>query len=118
MAGTIAADTLTHSTAGSLGTQFVVNGSAKAWGNTSANGTTIDDSFNIASLTDTGTGQQQPFFTSSMSNAHYAVELNVTSNINQNWCQNIATGSFVSKSYTGSAFEDRAHLTTVHGDLA
>ena len=29
--GTLKADTLTHSTAGSLATNFVVNGSAKAW---------------------------------------------------------------------------------------
>ena len=29
--GTLKADTLTHSTAGSLDTNYVVNGSAKAW---------------------------------------------------------------------------------------
>jgi hypothetical protein len=33
MAGTIIADTLTHSTAGSVTTDYVVNGSAKAWAN-------------------------------------------------------------------------------------
>ncbi len=31
MAGKIVADTLEHSTAGSIATNFVVNGSAKAW---------------------------------------------------------------------------------------
>ncbi len=31
MAGTIVADTLTHSSVGSVNTQFVVEGSAKAW---------------------------------------------------------------------------------------
>ena len=32
--GTLKADTLTHSTAGSLATNYVVNGSAKAWAET------------------------------------------------------------------------------------
>ena len=31
MAGTLAADTLTHSTAGSIGTNYVVEGSCKSW---------------------------------------------------------------------------------------
>ena len=34
--GKIKADTLEHSTAGSLDTQYVVNGSAKAWQHASA----------------------------------------------------------------------------------
>ena len=33
MAGKIIADTLEHSTAGSVTTDYVVNGSAKAWSN-------------------------------------------------------------------------------------
>tara|TARA_R110002012_G_scaffold306983_1_gene512193 strand:+ start:688 stop:1092 length:405 start_codon:yes stop_codon:yes gene_type:complete len=57
MAGTIAADTLTHSTAGSLGTQYVVNGSAKAWLNINQTSTqAIRDSFGISSIADSGTG--------------------------------------------------------------
>ena len=112
------ANTSTYVSDGGSVTQNVVQGLAKSWCNTNQSGAEIYDSFNIASLTDSGTGQQQPFFTNSMSNNRYAVELNVTSNINQTWCQNVATGGYVSKSYTGSAFEDREHLTTVHGDLA
>jgi len=54
MAGKIIADTLEHSTAGSLDTQYVVNGSAKAW--VYLNGVTfgIQDSFNTSSATDNG----------------------------------------------------------------
>ena len=37
--GTLKADTLTHSTAGSLATNYVVNGSAKAWVNFNGTGT-------------------------------------------------------------------------------
>ena len=74
MAGTIAADTLTHSTAGSLTTDYVVNGSAKAWCTWNMNSTNVvSDSFNVSSLTDDGTGINRVNFTNSMNNAVYAV---------------------------------------------
>jgi hypothetical protein len=54
MAGTIVADDIQHSTAGSVGTEYVVQGSAKAWLN--YDGTvatpTARDSFNHSSITD------------------------------------------------------------------
>lgn len=72
--GTLKADTLTHSTAGSLATNYVVEGSAKAWINFTGVSTTASrDSFNISSLTDAGTGQTYPIsFTNSMGNANYS----------------------------------------------
>jgi hypothetical protein len=74
MAGTIAADTLTHSTAGSIATNFVVEGSAKAWVNFNGTGTIASrDSFNIASLTDNGTGQYLLSYSSSMGNDDYVL---------------------------------------------
>ena len=73
MAGTIAADTLTHSTAGSLTTDYVVNGSAKAWANTNQTSTQSNrDSFNVASITDGGLGVTTLAFTNSMNNANYS----------------------------------------------
>ena len=53
--GTLKADTLTHSTAGSVDTNFVVNGSAKSWMN-QFEGTSVNDSLNCTSLTDVATG--------------------------------------------------------------
>ena len=71
--GKIKADTLEHSTAGSLDTSYVVNGSAKAWINFNGQGTpAARDSFNHASLTDNGTGDYTPAFTSSFSNVNYS----------------------------------------------
>jgi hypothetical protein len=58
--GKIKADTLEHSTAGSIATNFVVNGSAKAWdnNNTGSGGSlTSTDSLNISSRTDVATGR-------------------------------------------------------------
>jgi hypothetical protein len=54
--GKIKADTLEHSTAGSLDTQYVVSGSAKAWVNFNGTGTAaVNDSLSISSLVDNGT---------------------------------------------------------------
>tara|TARA_R100000329_G_scaffold116401_1_gene95757 strand:+ start:175 stop:558 length:384 start_codon:yes stop_codon:yes gene_type:complete len=71
--GIIKADTLTHSTAGSVPTNFVVEGSAKAWVEFNGTGTVaISDSFNIGGLTDAGTGLYNLTFTNSMNNADFA----------------------------------------------
>ena len=71
--GKIKADTLEHSTAGSLDTSYVVNGSAKAWINFNGTGTVvIRDSFSISNLTDLGTGEYRHTFVSSFANNDYA----------------------------------------------
>ena len=81
MAGKIIADTLEHSTAGSLDTQYVVNGSAKAWANLTGTGTiALNDSYNIASTTDNGTGRYDFSFTASFANASYGINYSVKRN--------------------------------------
>ena len=71
--GTLKADTLTHSTAGSLATNFVVEGSAKAWTHfTAVSSTAIRDSLNTSSLTDLTTGSTRATFTSAMGNNDYS----------------------------------------------
>ena len=74
MAGKIVADTLEHSTAGSLDTQYVVNGSAKSWMNLNGTGTIATrDTLNISSVTDNGTGIYTANLSSSMSDANYSI---------------------------------------------
>ncbi len=71
--GTLKADTLTHSTAGSLATNYVVNGSAKASLHfNQSSETAVKDSFNISSVADDATGEYIPSFTNSMGNAFYS----------------------------------------------
>ena len=71
--GTLKADTLAHSTAGSLATNYVVEGSAKAWVEFNGTGTVaINDSFNIAGIVDDGTGKYDLTFTNSMNNANFS----------------------------------------------
>ena len=71
--GKIKADTLEHSTAGSVGTQYVVNGSAKAWVFFDTDtGADINSSLNISSLTDENLGRTTGSWTSSFGNANYS----------------------------------------------
>ena len=71
MAGTIVADTLTHSTAGSIATNYVVNGSAKAWILCNYSTAAVTDDFNFSSITDQAVGRFACSFTASMNNATY-----------------------------------------------
>ena len=71
--GTLKADTLTHSTAGSLATNYVVEGSAKVWINFNGTGTIATrDSFNVTSITDGGTGLYTVTIANDMSNDDYS----------------------------------------------
>jgi len=73
MAGKIIADTLEHSTAGSLSTEYVVNGSAKAWVSFKGTGTVaIRDSLSVSGLVDNGTGKYAVAFSNSFANTNYA----------------------------------------------
>jgi hypothetical protein len=73
MAGTIVADTLTHSTAGSIATNYVVNGSAKAWVNYKGTTTNeVRDSLNVASVSDDAVGVFTMNYSNSLNNSSYA----------------------------------------------
>ena len=71
MAGKIVADTLEHSTAGSIATNYVVEGTIKAWGDANHSANTITDSFNISTITDDGTGLKDYNFTTSFGSANF-----------------------------------------------
>jgi len=97
----------------------IQQGLCKAWNKTTANGENIEDSFNIATLTDTATGKQFHTTTNNLANDDYSMQLTpVDDNIEQVWCDGVTTAGFRSNSYGASAFEDEKHSVTVHGDLA
>tara|TARA_R100001509_G_scaffold156863_1_gene120491 strand:- start:32 stop:424 length:393 start_codon:yes stop_codon:yes gene_type:complete len=127
--GTIAFDTLQTSgqitgTAKSVDTDFVVNGSAKAW--VGLDSGSIEDSFNLASMTDNDTADYTSTFSNSMSNAtysqtnHFFFEGTGTSHgfVSQN--ADRATGSLRSygRRNTSGTLGDTEGCVTVHGDLA
>ena len=72
MAGKIVADTLENSTAGSVDTQYVVNGSAKAWVQFDQADNGVDGSLNVTSVTDNAVGDITSSFTSNLADVDYA----------------------------------------------
>tara|TARA_R100001460_G_scaffold43613_1_gene79955 strand:+ start:103 stop:483 length:381 start_codon:yes stop_codon:yes gene_type:complete len=126
MAGKIIADTLEHSTAGTVDTQYVVNGSAKMFAFIEGDGTpTVTGSFNTASLTDEGTGVVRANLTNSMSDTTFTnIGLPKESGF-KCMIQELTTGdirstsSMVLKSHSTSATADidgRNYM--IFGDLA
>ena len=124
MAGTIVADTLTHSTAGSIATNYVVEGSAKAWGHFEGSDTVLDDSFNTTSITDNGVGNYTVTIANSLNNANYSLSIGadwdvVSGNTCHGSSNSMATGSFVIRIRNGGSDADRDNTTyNVVGDLA
>jgi hypothetical protein len=130
MAGKIIADQIEHSTAGSLDTSYVVNGSAKAWINFNGQATNIRGSLNVSSQTDVSTGRDQIAFTNALGDAGYAmgvvsgdVNANSTTASTQRIAQLLATSGYdmntIYVSGGTSNLGDYAQtLHTVFGDLA
>ncbi len=126
MAGTIAADTLTHSTAGSIATNYVVEGSAKVLGNLQGDGSSNTAvSLNISSVTDGSAGLN----TVAVSNAFTAalavsaLIANHDSSYNRtHTVDDTSASSFVTRSVTasGGTLTDTnpAHSIAFFGDLA
>lgn len=71
--GTLKADTLTHSTAGSLATNYVVEGTAKGFSFYDASDNIIRESLNLSTVTDRGTGRNRSNFTNNFVNEYVQV---------------------------------------------
>jgi hypothetical protein len=126
MAGTIVADTLTHSTAGSIATNYVVEGSAKAWVNFNGTGTiAARDSLNLSSLTDAGGGNYGITVSSAFGNSDYAaagMSQDTASgdfiSINQSVAPTTTVFRFYNFTSTSSVADTARVFVTFHGDLA
>ena len=127
MAGKIVADTLEHSTAGSIATNYVVEGSAKAWATWNGGGTVaLTDSFGISSILDNTTGDYTLTLSSAMDNDDYSI----TATSQENRCIGVYYGigtavttttirfsvNLTNGSYTAND-PSYSHMT-VMGDLA
>ena len=102
----------------SVESTYVINGSAKTWGNWRYTTNTYGDSFNISSGTDLGTGNYKHTLTNSMTDANYMCHVSLVNNLNQMWTNAHLSSSFGSRTYTGSADSDQHHMVSNHGDLA
>ena len=125
---TLKADTI-QSTGGGAAT-LTKQSAAKAWADVNAAGTTINDSFNVSSFDDDGTGDGGANLTSNMGSANYSAVGQTDGN------QGGYIRLFSINSKTSSAIEmvvgyqandngndgtipqDRIKMVTAHGDLA
>ena len=95
-----------------VGTSYVVNGSAKAWVNFNGTGTvSIRDSLNIGSLTDNGTGDYNVNFSANMANSNYCAVLGHRGN------RPGEVGSRSGNQDSSKEDSDRMH-SSIFGDLA
>lgn len=74
--GKIRANFIEHNSAGSLDTQYVVNGSAKHFSRINMSAGSITKSLNLSSISDYGTGAFDLSYTNSFSDANYSLSGN------------------------------------------
>ena len=120
MAGKIVADTLEHSTAGSIATNYVVEGSAKCWMNLNGTGTiAVNDSLNVTSCTDGGTGRYKPQYTNSFSSVNYTPQ-GIDDSYGVGWANAYTTGEVqnVRGNNSFSVLDVGIFSFSAHGDLA
>ena len=118
-----------------VGTSYVVNGSAKAWVNLNGAGTiAARDSFNVASLTDNGSGNYSVNVSSAFSSANHSPTVSGACTNGRTTVLALSSLTFASGSMTISASSWTAgiadfaagsynadteyFMTNSHGDLA
>ena len=109
-----------------VGTSYVVNGSAKAWCHfTTVSSTAVNNgmSFNISSLTDTGTGDTDCNLISALTNSSIVAHCSVGngSNGDQSFIQSNGTASMIPLyNYSGNnaVFDSALCAVSGLGDLA
>ena len=116
--------TLTLTGEGSATTD-VTQGLAKAWVNLdgTSSGAAARDSFNVASTTDTGTGNYKQTFTNNMSNDDYAHNVSgrgstVCFGGNQDGNYATSTMGIYLFNVSGQLVDAAYGIATLHGDLA
>ena len=119
MAGKIIADQLQSTSVGTVDTKYVVTNSIKVRANTNNTGTTINESFNVSSLTDAATGQQDLFFTNNMSTTTWSGSIDLRSVSADNpFLDPVSTSKADGYSFNGSSYSDNYMLWMIVGDLA
>jgi len=89
--GKIKADTLEHSTAGSLDTKYVVAGSPRAWFQANLETPVVQQSINIASITDVQAGRHDFTYTNNFAQRTYACPTGGGGSTSNNTLANVAT---------------------------
>ena len=103
--GTVEAADLSDGTT-TVGTEYVTNGSAKAWANYDGTVPSVRDSLNLSSLTDNSTGDFTANYTASFANTNYAAKgaaaRQSSTSVSAYW--NFPTGSTLAYSVSATNF--------------
>ena len=122
MAGKIIADTLEHSTAGSLTTDYVVNATPKVYCqfDGDASTPTPNESHNTSSILDNGTGDYTLTFSSAMSSDNHAsIGTRQWSGVLMHDGYTTTTCRYISRNAGGTTKSDSYNTATAtFGDLA
>jgi len=122
LTGKTSAGSITVTSESGAATQSLQQGLAKAWASWNST-TTVQDSLNISSLSDSGTGVTVNNFSSSFSNALFSTSGShdrLGGNINSFLVNAFGTASVTTSTYTNAGAIDASVLASsnVHGDLA
>lgn len=102
-------------------TTVLNQGLIKVWHHGSQDGATLEDSFNVGSMTDTGTGRQTVNLTNNMGNVNYAPQIGIHYGQSRFlFIENMATSSYQGSAYNANnnGYTDANQNTQVTGDLA
>ena len=103
----------------------IQQGLAKCWAQSVGDGTSIADSFNVASITDVGTGSLDVNYTSNMANddcsltiGHQFTSLSGTGAFFPNVADRSTSSHRVNHFQNAAATDPTFYNSTIHGDLA
>ena len=105
-------------------TTSIVQGLAKMWFYKVTDGSSLADSFNASSVTDTGTGDFSVVFSNNMNNANYGTGKGSTvaydgqTSASGEQLAGIEASSLRIKMYQNGSISDAVCLGSIHGDLA
>lgn len=118
MAGKIIADTLEHSTAGSIATNYVVEGSAKVWLSLTMTTATNNDSLNVGSVTDVSAGKFDINMSAAFANSNYAIMSGAADNQASNLDFGEITGVVSTSTFRHTHRENNANADTQYGSFS
>ena len=128
MASILRVDTLTDASSNnSIATSVVFNGTSKAWANLNGTGTiALRDSYNVASITDDGTGDYDFTYTNAMGNVNYSIQMGNSFTSTSAWANLDSGGEVPTTAFwnmnifdrNGSAQDATYAYFGIDGDLA
>lgn len=102
-----------------VGSEYLVHGSAKAWVNFNGTGTVaVRDSFNVSSLTDVGTGDYNVNHSNNMSSANFSTSLSSNSWNRYSDSGTVGDHRVHSASSSHTLADTSVMFTAIYGDLA